>query len=44
VLSLIGNVALAAGIGFGLLTAATGGLDFFAGWLMQPMSLSGCSY
>ncbi len=30
----IGMGALAAGIGFGLLTAATGGFDFTAGWLI----------
>ena len=32
--TVIGGVFLLAGIGFGLLTAATGGLDFFAGWLI----------
>jgi hypothetical protein len=32
--TVIGGVLLLAGIVFGLLTAATGGLDFFAGWLI----------
>lgn len=31
---LVGAVIFLIGIGFGLLTAATGGLDFFAGWLI----------
>jgi hypothetical protein len=32
---------LVAGIAFGLLTAATGGLDFFAGWLIAAYLLIG---
>jgi hypothetical protein len=32
--TVIGGAFLLAGIVFGLLTAATGGLDFFAGWLI----------
>ncbi|HET6745300.1 MAG TPA: hypothetical protein VFH90_05540 [Candidatus Limnocylindria bacterium] len=35
----IGLAFLAAGIGFGLLTAATGGLDFLAGWLIAAYVL-----
>jgi uncharacterized membrane protein len=35
----VGLAALVAGIVFGLLTAATGGLDFFAGWLLVPYGL-----
>jgi len=35
----IGILFLFAGIGFGLLTAATGGLDFFAGWLLAAYVL-----
>ena len=31
---MLGTVFLLAGIVFGLLTAATGGFDFFAGWLI----------
>lgn len=31
---LVGALIFLIGIGFGLLTAATGGLDFFAGWLI----------
>jgi hypothetical protein len=30
----VGLLALVAGVAFGLLTAATGGLDFFDGWLL----------
>jgi hypothetical protein len=40
----IGAVAfgtLVAGVAFGLLTAATGGLDFFAGWLIAAYVLIG---
>jgi uncharacterized membrane protein len=33
--------ALIAGVVFGLLTAATGGLDFFAGWLIAAYLLVG---
>ena len=32
--TVIGGVFLLAGVVFGLLTAATGGFDFFAGWLI----------
>jgi hypothetical protein len=32
--TVLGTVFLLAGIVFGLLTAATGGFDFFAGWLI----------
>jgi hypothetical protein len=32
--TVVGSVFLLAGVVFGLLTAATGGLDFFAGWLI----------
>ena len=32
--TVVGSVFLLAGIVFGLLTAATGGFDFFAGWLI----------
>ena len=35
----IGILFLLAGIAFGLLTAATGGLDFFAGWLLAAYVL-----
>jgi len=35
----VGLGALLAGIGFGLLAAATGGLDFFAGWLIAAYVL-----
>jgi hypothetical protein len=38
-LPLIGLGALIAGIAFGLLTAATGGLDFFVGWLVAAYVL-----
>lgn len=38
-LAIVGLVALVAGILFGLLTAATGGLDFFAGWLIAAYVL-----
>ena len=31
---IVGLAALALGVAFGLLTAATGGLDFFKGWLI----------
>jgi len=37
--TMIGGVFLLAGIVFGLLTAATGGLDFFAGWLIAAYVL-----
>lgn len=40
-LPVIGLAALLAGIAFGLLTAATGGLDFFAGWLIAAYGLVG---
>jgi len=36
---IVGLVALLAGIAFGLLTAATGGLDFFEGWLIAAYVL-----
>jgi len=35
----ISIVALVAGVAFGLLTAATGGLDFFDGWLIAAYVL-----
>jgi predicted integral membrane protein DUF2269 len=35
----VGLGALLAGIGFGLLAAATGGLDFFTGWLIAAYLL-----
>ncbi len=38
-LGVVGTVAFFAGIGFGLLTAATGGLDFFQGWLINAYVL-----
>jgi Ca2+/Na+ antiporter len=37
--TLIGIVFLLAGVLFGLLTVATGGLDFFAGWLIAAYVL-----
>jgi hypothetical protein len=37
--TIIGLLFLWAGIGFGLLTAATGSLDFFAGWLLAAYVL-----
>jgi hypothetical protein len=37
--TVVGGVFLLAGIVFGLLTAATGGLDFFAGWLVNAYVL-----
>ena len=38
-IGLVGIGALAAGIAFGLLTAATGGLDFLDGWLIAAYVL-----
>lgn len=38
-LAIVGLVALLAGVVFGLLTAATGGLDFFKGWLIAAYVL-----
>jgi predicted integral membrane protein DUF2269 len=38
-LPFVGVGALFAGIAFGLLTAATGGFDFFAGWLIAAYVL-----
>ena len=38
-LAILGLIALVAGIVFGLLTAATGGIDFFAGWLIAAYVL-----
>jgi uncharacterized membrane protein len=38
-LPVIGLVALVAGVAFGLLTAATGSLDFFEGWLLAAYAL-----
>jgi uncharacterized membrane protein len=35
----VGIGAFVAGVAFGLLTAATGGLDFFAGWLIAAYVL-----
>ena len=38
-IGVVGIGAFAAGVAFGLLTAATGGLDFFAGWLIAAYVL-----
>jgi len=39
ILALVAGIALVAGVAFGLLTAATGGLDFFDGWLIAAYVL-----